>query len=111
MKKLILLSMTLILILGLTESASAKSLIKRVDPNHISRKSVAMAIETYDGDFYDLSEFVKKKYKGNAKDIIKKGFIRHKQGGAVEANSIRYFFIEKLKKNKGLNWKMPQDDE
>lgn len=110
---------TLVKLIALTTivfafNTQAKSLIKRIDPEVMDKsQDVAMAIETYDGEFYDLSEFAKaRKYRGNAEDILKEAAIQLKTGEEIGVNAIRYFFVEKkqTKINKTVA-KMPQDEE
>ncbi len=110
---------TLVKLIALTTmvfafNTQAKTLIKRVDPEVMDQvKEVAMAIETYDGEFYDLSEFAKAhKYRGNAQDILKEAAIQLKNGEEIGVNAIRYFFVEKkdAKMQKTVA-KMPQDEE
>ncbi len=96
---------------------AAKSKILRVDIDLAKRTSVAMAIETYDGEFYDLSEVAGlNKYKGNVKAIKKKDIIRLKNGDELDVNEIRYLFVAKRpvvgpKRPKGISFKMPADEE
>lgn len=97
-------------------STPAKSLIKRVDPEVLDLdKDVAMALETFDGEFFDMAEFNEiRKFRGNAGEILKKDtVILLKSGEEIGVNAIRYFFIEKkmersMPKTTG---KSPNDEE
>ncbi|EQC49708.1 hypothetical protein [Bacteriovorax sp. DB6_IX] len=94
----------------------AKSKIKRVDVELAQEKfQVAMAIETYSGEFYDLSEISNvKKTKGNIQDIRNNRDIKLRNGEVIDANSIRYLFVttkeSARKPTKGI-FKAPADEE
>ena len=98
-------------------NAHAKSVIKRIEPEMAAAKAVAMALETYDGSFYDIDEVKRvRKSKGNIKKILKKGVIKLKSGEEIDANSIRYFFIRErirsgMAKFDGGLEKRPNEDE
>ena len=95
MKKLLIaLTATILTALVFSTNAHARSAIKRLEPEMVTAKAVAMALETYAGDFYDLSDFAKlPKARGNAKIILNRGMVKLKSGEYVDANSIKYFFV------------------
>lgn len=96
MKNLFLIIALGLMAMSLTLSAEAKTLLKRVDVDYVPTKAVAMALETYDGDFYDLAEFAQqKKYKGNIDQIKNASTLKLKSGEEIDVNGIRYFFIAK----------------
>lgn len=103
---------TVMVLILAASNATAKTFLKRIDPEVASPKAVAMAIETYDGEFYDLSDFVNlKKYKGNINQILRKGVLSLSTGDEVDVNAIKYFFTqEKIKKLKKRG-KIPADEE
>ena len=85
--------------MSLTLSAEAKAMLKRVDVEIAKESAVAMALETYDGEFFDLAEFNKmKKFRGNVKAIMDQPTLQLENGEEIDVNGIRYFFIAKKKK-------------
>lgn len=99
--------------MSLTLSAEARPMLKRVDVEIAKEGSVAMAIETYDGDFFDLAEFNKmKKYRGNVKAIMDKPTLQLENGEEIDVNGIRYFFVaQKKKKLKIPTHKLPSPEK
>jgi len=96
----------------------AKSKIKRVDIEDAkNRAQVAMAIETYDGHFYDISEFSNvSKHRGNIEKIRNNGEIKLKSGEIIDGHSIRYLFVTgqvRARKMPSKGWanKLPADED
>ncbi len=95
--------------MSLTLSAEARTVLARIDPEVATKKSVAMALETYNGDFYDVSQIKWVwKTKGNAQKIMKKDYLKLKGGGELDVHSIKYFIVEKKVRPSAL--KMPVED-
>lgn len=96
-------------------NVSAKNYIKRIDPELANKKSIAMALETYDGEFYDISQFKGlTRYKGNIRRIMRKGLVKLKTGDEIDINAIRYFFVQskvKAARPKGERFRVPSDEE
>jgi hypothetical protein len=102
----------------LSSNVMAKPKLKRVDIDLAkSYGQVAMALETYDGEFYDLSEFVNvAKLKGNIGKLQRKDVIKLKNGDELDVSSVRYLFVTKkpqqrVKLPSKSSWKMPADEE
>lgn len=99
--------------MSLTISAEAKTILQRVDPELANKKSVAMALETYGGDFYDVSQIKWVwKTRGNAQKMLKKDVLKTKDGELIDVHSIKYFIVEtKVNTVKNhLAGKMPVED-
>jgi hypothetical protein len=118
MKKVFVIVTSVILTTLLFSTAHAKNVIKRIEPEMASSKAVAMALETFDGSFYDIDEVRRvRKKKGNIKKIMDKGMIKLKSGEYVDATSIRYFFVRQkvssssVRKFDGAIEKRPNEDE
>lgn len=94
-------------------NTQAKTGIKRIDPELIDKaREVAMALETYDGEFFDVSEIIAiKKYRGNINEILKAETLKLANGDEISVNAIRYFFVEKKANVPGILTKSPKDDE
>ena len=118
MKTLFAYLTSVLVVMMLANSAHAKNVIKRIEPEVATTNSVAMALETYDGSFHDLSDFKKvKKSRGNISQIMRKGVITLNNGQEVDANSIRYFFVQKPESRRMVpgkipsTWKAPRDED
>lgn len=94
-------------------NTQAKTGIKRLDPELLDKaREVAMAFETYDGEFFDVSEVIAvNKYRGNISDMLKLESLKLKNGEEVNVNAIRYFFVEKTNAIPKTLAKSPKDDE
>lgn len=94
-------------------NTQAKTGIKRLDPELLDKaREVAMAFETYDGEFFDVSELVAiKKFRGNINEMIKAETLKLANGEEINVNAIRYFFVEKKDSLPKTVAKSPKDDE
>lgn len=94
-------------------NTQAKTGIKRLDPELLDKaREVAMAFETYDGEFFDVSEVIAvKKFRGNINEMLKLETLKLSNGEEVNVNAIRYFFVEKTNAIPKTLDKSPKDDE
>ena len=114
MKNLFLIIALGLMAMSLTLTAEAKTMLKRVEVEAAPEKGVAMALETYDGEFFDLAEFnAMKKYRGNIKTIMDTPTLKLNSGEEIAVNGIRYFFIanKKVKMPKNPSFKLPPPEK
>lgn len=91
----------------------ALSSIKRVEAQYVTPKSTAMALETHDGYFYDISQVrgVRKK-EGNVKKILKKNTLKIRGGERIDISQVKFFFIKTKNGFKPVKEaKRPADEE
>ncbi len=104
----------IMLTLTIQETASAREM-QRITPEQIQKLDRAMAIETVNGRFLDISTaaHIKKTF-GNVEELKKLGEIKLKDGGYLNAGDIRYLYVERLKAKKAKKLEVgrtPHDEE
>ena len=107
-----------IVMLSLTiqERANAREM-QRITPQQVQKLDRAMAIETYSGEFLDVTKVAQiKKTFGNVKNFKYGKEIKLANGQYLTASDIRFLYVERLKSKKAKKKKYeigrtPHDEE
>lgn len=103
-----------ILSITIQEKVHARTM-KRITPEQIQKLDRAMAIETFNGEFLDITKVAKiRKTFGNLEGLKDGAQIKLANGDVLTARDIRFLYVERLKQQKekkSIVGRTPHDEE